>query len=119
MKKLHNFKKVEDQRGSLSAFDELSLFEVKRFYLIECNSGFWRGEHHHKKTVQQIFIIEGSVEVEIYEGGNIIDTFIMTPGESYLQLPFYKFRFRSKEGISKLLVLCDANHDQKDYEFGG
>ena len=117
MKKSCNFKKVQDERGSLSAFDELSLFNVKRFYLIECNEGLWRGEHHHKKTSQNIFVVAGSLDVEIYKDGVMIDSFVMNEGESYLQIPFYKFRFKSREHVSKLLVLCDENHDKEDYEF--
>lgn len=109
-----DFRVSKDDRGTLTAFDKFGSFDLKRFYVINCLKDKWRGSHYHKLSTQMILVIDGRLEVEITENGSkrIIE---MLPGETFVQLPFVQFKFRSLEDNSSIIVLCDKEHDLSDY----
>lgn len=109
-----NFSTHTDDRGTLIAFDKLSPFNVKRFYVIECNEGMRRGKHYHKIGKQLICLIDGEL-LAITSKDEKREVFVMKPGDTFYQETFCKFEFESKTKSSKLLVLCDTEHDQSDY----
>jgi len=119
MKKLCDFKVIEDERGILTAFDKFDFFNTKRFYVIDCYENMWRGKHYHKIANQLISVIKGCIEVELYSKTSF-KKFIMYPGDMFLQTPGYLFKFKSLEQLSRLIVLSDKEHDQSDYytDFG-
>lgn len=108
------FKSLTDERGSLVVFDNLQEFSIKRFYIIDCLKDMWRGNHYHKNGKQLICVIEGLLEVKI-STENSIATKILKPGDIFVQEPFCKFEFCSRDKSSKLIVLCDTIHDPADY----
>lgn len=114
MKKFCDFKVSEDDRGTLTAFDKFGEFSLKRFYVIECYEGKWRGKHYHKASTQLIGVIRGRIEVESISKSSS-EKFEMLPGDLFLQTPGYFFKFQSLEPTSSLIVLCDKEHDQSDY----
>lgn len=73
-----------------------------------------RGNHYHKVGKQLIFLVEGQMLVNVTKE-NLKENFVMNPGDSYFQDTFCKFEFESLVKSSKLLVLCDTNHDGNDY----
>ena len=105
---------VEDERGSLIAFDNIEDFQLKRFFFIECKKDFWRGDHYHKKGTQQIYIIDGSVEYILESKDNKI-VGLLEKGQSITQSTNTKFKFKSITKTSKIAVFCDNNYDVKDY----
>lgn len=114
MKKFCSFKVSEDDRGILTAFDKFGDFNLKRFYVIDCYEGKWRGNHYHKVSSQLISVIKGKIEVETISS-NSFEKFEMLPGDMFLQIPGYFFKFCSLEKVSTILVLCDTEHDSSDY----
>ena len=109
-----NFSSHSDDRGTLIAFDKLDSFNVKRFYVVECTEGMRRGKHYHKIGKQLICLIEGELLAFVSKNEKK-DFFVMKPGDTFYQETFCKFEFESKTKSSKLLVLCDTEHDQSDY----
>jgi hypothetical protein len=106
--------KVSDNRGSLISIDKLPKFSIRRIYIIDCIHGMTRGDHFHKNGEQMICLLEGKLFVEDVMKDEII-SFTMEPGDSYIQRVNHKFRFRSLEKTSKLIVLSDTEHDESDY----
>jgi len=105
---------MSDNRGTLIVYDKFEKFDVKRFYIIECIENMWRGEHYHKSTTQLISVVKGRIEVSLI-GRQTNESFEMSIGDMFLQLPYHFFTFRSLEPTSSILVLCDQEHDQLDY----
>ena len=114
LKRSCSFKTVEDDRGRLIAFDNFQSFSLKRFYVIDCNKGKWRGDHYHKVSTQLIGVIQGELEIEI-SGNCNNQAFSMKPGDMFEQAPGVRFKFRSVQETSRLIVLCDSSHDLGDY----
>lgn len=109
-----DYKTFEDDRGSLVAFDKFKNILLKRFYIIDCNEGLWRGDHYHKISTQIIGVIQGKLEVEI-SGDFPTQKFFLESGDMFEQSPGVRFKFRSVQGSSRLIVLCDREHDVEDY----
>jgi len=114
LKKFCDFKISEDARGSITAFNSIEPVVTKRFFLIDCLRGQWRGDHYHKLTNQTVYVIEGEIEVRVTTP-ETKKSFLMGVGDSYLQCAYQKFEFMSVSNSSRLLVLCDREHDKKDY----
>lgn len=109
-----NFKNITDDRGSLTVFDNLQDFTTRRFYIIDCFKGMWRGNHYHKNSRQMICVIEGLIDVRITIGDSI-EVKTLKPGDTFIQEPFCKFEFCSRDESSKIIVLCNTAHDPADY----
>lgn len=103
-----------DERGSLLAVDKLPPFTVRRFYLIDCHQGMVRGDHYHKNGKQMICLLDGSLCVEDASKEETT-SFVMNPGDSYIQDTYHKFRFYSATSMSRLIVLSETEHDHSDY----
>jgi dTDP-4-dehydrorhamnose 3,5-epimerase-like enzyme len=114
LKRSCDFKKIEDNRGLLVVFDKIQKFDLRRFYIIECNLGMWRGNHYHKDATQLIGVINGQIEVELISKEST-EKFVMSPGDMFLQNPGFFFKFQSLDPSSSLIVLCDKEHNQSDY----
>ncbi len=114
IKKSADFKISTDERGSLIAFNEIEQFPLKRFFLINCKKGNWRGKHFHKINKQIIFCLEGTLRVKIFdlEGYQEED---MCAGMFFEQNPLIQFEFCATSEEAKILVICDSLHDPSDY----
>jgi mannose-6-phosphate isomerase-like protein (cupin superfamily) len=108
---------MKDDRGTLAVFDKLENLDLKRFYVIECLEGKWRGDHYHELSTQTICLIEGRLSVIVTSPTESM-TIEMKAGEIFVQRPRVKFRFCSLEKKSTLVVLCDKEHDSGDYYTG-
>lgn len=115
--KSYEYKRFEDDRGVLSAFNGLEGFNTKRFYIIECEKDKWRGDHYHKFSTQLITVFEGILNVEITTKDEMLST-TMKSGDTFLQIPNCKFKFKSITKTSRLLIMCDSHFDEKDYFLG-
>lgn len=117
MKKSCDFKVVKDNRGQLFSFDKIGPLLLKRAYFIECKGGMRRGSHFHKIGKQLICLVEGELNVKTFTE-KTCEEFVMRQGEIFFQDTFCTFEFESRVEISKLLVLCDNEHDPNDYYTG-
>jgi len=99
-----------DGRGRIFGFDLSEKFSTKRVFFVEPKGLEWRGRHFHVKTTQLIFVIRGSVEVEI----NRKDRFTMRVGSRHTQVPGNSFAFRASSDDALIAVLADREYDAED-----
>lgn len=104
-----------DERGEIFGYNSIEEFKTKRFFIINCIKGQWRGKHYHKKVTQKLFLISGEIEIRVKSlDGNLVEE-TMQRGDYYTQHPGQQFEFCSLSEVSTLLVLCDLEHDKNDY----
>lgn len=108
------FKSYIDERGILNVFDKIPQFTIKRLYEITCYKGMWRGKHYHKIGTQIICVVEGKIQVKIIKN-DLVELRELTQSEIYVQEPYCRFEFCSIEESSRVIVLCNTEHDQNDY----
>lgn len=110
------FNNYFDNRGMLAVFDNIEIpFNIKRFFFIECNLGFKRGNHYHKNGTQLIYVLDGEISANISYKDKKTENLNLKSGNSFLQTPFCKFEFSAITQTAKLIIFCDSLHNQNDY----
>lgn len=103
--------------GTLGVIEFASLdFNPTRVYWISAvPRGAERGHHAHKALTQQICVITGSVEVEVWEGA-LKKTFNLNENSMSLKLKPGLWRvLRNFSENACVLVICDKPYDESDY----
>lgn len=103
--------------GTLGVIEFAALdFNPARVYWIsDVPSGAERGHHAHKALTQQICVLAGSVEIEIWEGVSK-NTFNMNTESMSLKLRPGLWRvLRNFSENACVLVICDKPYDESDY----
>jgi dTDP-4-dehydrorhamnose 3,5-epimerase-like enzyme len=103
--------------GTLGVIEFSSLdFDPARVYWIsDVPHGAERGHHAHKDLTQQICVLAGSVEIEIWEG-ILKKTFFLNQDSMSLRLKPGLWRvLRNFSENACVLVLCDKPYDESDY----
>ena len=111
IKKIKN--DFEDSRGSIR--DILVKEKIDFVTIIFNKKNSVRGNHYHKKTVQYLYVLEGSVLVASKFEGKEIEKKILTEGDLLLNEPFEWHAIKSIED-SKLLILTRGLRGGNDYE---
>lgn len=91
-------------------------FQIKRVYFIQnCNDKLDRGHHAHKKTIQALFCLKGSVDLYLSDGEMSTTVHLKSPTEGILLRPlvWHEMKHMTKETI--LFVAASAHFDEKDY----
>lgn len=109
------YKSISDDRGHLSAFNEIEDFTAKRLFFITCKKGNWRGKHYHKLTTQIIFVVAGEIDVRVTNASGTVQNGKMQQGAYYRQEPYTQFEFLAASEEAQLIVLCNTAHDPQDY----
>ena len=111
IKKIKN--DFEDNRGAIR--DILVKEKIDFVTIIFNKKNSVRGNHYHKKTVQYLYVLEGSVLVASKFKGKKIEKKILTEGDLLLNEPFEWHAIKSIED-SKLLILTRGLRGGNDYE---
>lgn len=111
IKKIKN--DFEDNRGAIR--DILVKEKIDFVTIIFNKKNSVRGNHYHKKTVQYLYVLEGSVLVASKFEGKEIERKILTEGDLLLNEPFEWHAIKSIED-SKLLILTRGLRGGNDYE---
>ena len=111
IKKIKN--DFEDNRGAIR--DILVKEKIDFVTIIYNKKNSVRGNHYHKKTVQYLYVLEGSVLVASKFEGKEIEKKILTEGDLLLNEPFEWHAIKSIED-SKLLILTRGLRGGDDYE---
>ena len=111
IKKIKN--DFEDSRGAIR--DILVKEKIDFVTIIFNKKNSVRGNHYHKKTVQYLYVLEGSVLVASKFEGKEIEKKILTEGDLLLNEPFEWHAIKSIED-SKLLILTRGLRGGNDYE---
>lgn len=105
-----------DERGDLIPISLSNIpFVAKRiFYIVNVPERTERGGHGHYKCCQYYICIQGIIRVEINDGENEIEVFLL-PGHTLLidKMVWTSEKFMTSDSI--LLVLCSEEYDPKDY----
>lgn len=111
IKKIKN--DFEDNRGAIR--DILVKEKIDFVTIIFNKKNSVRGNHYHKKTVQYLYVLEGSILVASKFEGKEIEKKILTEGDLLLNEPFEWHAIKSIED-SKLLILTRGLRGGNDYE---
>ena len=117
MKKF-KFRSFRKKSGKLTAFSLKKNFpiKVKRFFIINGEKNFVRGDHAHKRCSQFVYSILGKIKIELISKKEK-KTIILShnKNEGYLLKPktWCKIKFLTKNAI--LLVACDMEYQFSDY----
>ena len=111
IKKIKN--DFEDSRGAIR--DILVKEKIDFVTIIFNKKNSVRGNHYHKKTVQYLYVLEGSILVASKFEGKEIEKKILTEGDLLLNEPFEWHAIKSIED-SKLLILTRGLRGGNDYE---
>lgn len=116
MATLINLKTFEEQKGNLTVIEKILPFQIKRVYYIYGCDGSVRGNHMHKKTIQAIICISGSVDFYCKHDKQREKKYILnSPKKCLIVMPndFHWFDNFSKDAI--ILVLASEYFSQSDY----
>ena len=111
IKKIKN--DFEDNRGAIR--DILVKEKIDFVTIIFNKKNSVRGNHYHKKTVQYLYVLEGSILVASKFEGKEIEKKVLTEGDLLLNEPFEWHAIKSIED-SKLLILTRGLRGGNDYE---
>ena len=111
IKKIKN--DFEDNRGAIR--DILVKEKIDFVTIIFNKKNSVRGNHYHKKTVQYLYVLEGSVLVASKFEGKEIEKKVLTEGDLLLNEPFEWHAIKSIED-SKLLILTRGLRGGNDYD---
>ena len=107
-----------DPLGSIGVVEGSALlpFDVKRFYFIrDVPSGATRGSHAHRLLHQLVIAVNGSVNVELDDGGEI-EQFALTGPQIGLHVPPGHWRtLRDFAPDTVVAVLASREYEESDY----
>ncbi len=91
-------------------------FDIKRVYFIQGVSvGAVRGAHTHKKTVQVLFCIQGSIKIVLDDGKKKEVVLLNKPETGVLLEPGVWHEMQDFKKDTILLVLASKKHEPEDY----
>ena len=103
----------EDSRGKIT--DIISKEKIDFVTIITNKKGSVRGNHYHKKTIQYLYVLEGSILVAAQFEGKKLEKKILKEGDLLLNEPNEWNAIKSLED-NKLLVLTRGPRGGEDYE---
>jgi len=103
----------EDARGSIR--DIIAGFDVDSVTIITCKTGAVRGNHFHKKTVQNTYIVSGKLIYATQQDEGPIETKVVETGDLTLDHPNSKHAFKALED-SIIIQLSKGPRQGEDYE---
>ena len=111
------FKKHDDERGYLISIDsEFDIpFDIKRIFYIIPKNNSKRGQHAHKKCKQIIFPIQGSFDLNLFNGKESVK-FSLNKSNKGVFIPL--LHWIEIENFSKdciVMVLCSYKYDEEEY----
>ena len=111
-----NIRQFKDERGILSVFEEEIL--CKRSYWIELTAGKQRGFHAHKTLTQILFCVVGEIKITLRDTNKNKNVVLLRPDDYAIKVGPQVWReFSALEDRSILSVICDALHDEEDYDY--
>jgi len=105
-----NFK---DARGKIT--DILCNQQIDFVTIITNKKGSIRGNHYHKKTIQYLYVLEGSILVASQFEGKELKQKILKEGDLLLNEPYEWHAIKSLEK-NKLLILTKGPRGGENYE---
>lgn len=91
-------------------------FEVRRIYTIsDCIPKLERGLHAHKKTVQAIFCVVGSIDLILDDGERKRTYHLSTPSKGMLIAPMVWHVMKNIQKGTVMLVLASHPYKESDY----
>ena len=105
-----NFK---DTRGIIT--DILCNQQIDFVTIITNKKGSIRGNHYHKKTIQYLYVLEGSILVASQFEGKELKQKILKEGDLLLNEPYEWHAIKSLEK-NKLLILTKGPRGGENYE---
>ena len=105
-----NFK---DTRGMIT--DILCNQQIDFVTIITNKKGSIRGNHYHKKTIQYLYVLEGSILVASQFEGKELKQKILKEGDLLLNEPYEWHAIKSLEK-NKLLILTKGPRGGENYE---
>ena len=106
-------KDFEDHRGVIS--DILVKEKIDYVTIIYNKKGAIRGNHYHKKTIQFLYVLEGSILVASQKKGQEVEEKVLKEGSLLFNEARESHAIKSLED-SKLLILTRGLRGGKDYE---
>lgn len=103
----------EDERGKIIDILEKEIIESITF--ISSKKGAVRGNHYHKKSVQYVFVLKGSLKVVVQRGKGKIETAIIKSGDLVFTPPMEKHAFLALED-SEFIAFTRGPRGGKSYE---
>lgn len=85
----------EDARGSIR--DIITGFDVDSITIITCKTGAVRGNHFHKKTIQNTYIVSGKLIYVAQQDDGPIETRTVETGDLTIDPPNSKHAFKALE----------------------
>jgi len=112
-----SFPSHADKLGTLTVFEEESIlpFNISRTFVVNALVGSKRGAHAHRKCMQLIVCLHGSVDIIIGDGDKKKIFNLNNPTEGLL-IPasiWAEQNYIANENI--LMVLCDRKYEEDDY----
>lgn len=103
-----------DGRGELNVLETVVPFPVRRVYFIHHAHGL-RGGHRHRKNVQLLVAVAGSVQIHVNNGRDKEDYRLATPRQGLLleTSDWHTMDKFSRDCV--LLVLASQPYDVNDY----
>ena len=116
MAELIDLKTFKEKKGCLTVIEKEVPFKIKRvYYIYECD-GSVRGNHMHKKTIQAIVCIKGSVDFYCKKEKQKTMKFnLNSPSKCLIVMPedFHWFDNFSNDAI--ILVMASEYFKKTDY----
>ena len=110
-----------DERGCLTVLEGNSKsvpFEIKRNYILSnVVQGASRGNHGHIKLQQVIVCLQGTVEVELYDGFSSSVIKLDTPSKGLFVGPMMWRKLSNFALNTVVLVLASEPYSKEDYIF--
>lgn len=115
MAQLIDLKSFKDSRGCLTVIEEQIPFIIKRVFFIEGASGYVRGGHRHKTTIQAFVCLNGACKIS-NDNGTIKEEFLLdTSNKCLIVEPCDWHTMHSFSDHATLLVLASTPYDVNDY----
>jgi dTDP-4-dehydrorhamnose 3,5-epimerase-like enzyme len=102
-------------RLGIIEFENLKFSPARIYWISDFISGSIRGNHAHKTLRQAMFVIAGSININLYEGNNKIFHKIEPSGYVLYIEPGIWREFWTDEPGSIVCVLCDQPFNESDY----
>ncbi len=112
-----NFAHYVDANGILSVYESGASvpFDIRRVFTVSAKAGDLRGDHAHKKCVQLLICVSGSIRV-ICDDGRTKQDYILDHLGKGLLIPagiWAREEYLANDAV--LMVLCDQAYDASDY----
>lgn len=118
LKKTYSFPILGDERGSLTAIEQLSTipFEIKRvYYVYGTTKDIARGFHAHKTLHQVAICITGSCRMVLDNGYEKEEVIMKSPLKGLDLPPLLWHEMHDFSSDCVLLVLASNYYDENDY----